>query len=88
VNQDTRASDHYFHAIEVQTDQEPYTPWSANSSPATVSVSKEDQAWLESFFSKNSSLHRDTIISSLGVDKEKAYKLIEEWIKAGCITEV
>lgn len=86
INQDTRASDHFLHAIEIQEEQEPYTPWSA---PVAVkpSVSQEDKAWLESYFSKSPQLHRDTVISALRITKAEAYQRLDAWISAGYIRQ-
>lgn len=84
INQDARASDHCFHAIEIQEEGEFYTPWSA---PIVVkpSVSQEDKTWLESYFSKNPQLHRDTVSSALRISKDETYKRLDAWIQAGYI---
>lgn len=67
------------------SEQEPYQPW--RPSTAQAEHSKGDRAWLENYFHTKTQLHRDTVISSFNIDKEAAYKRLEEWIKAGYINK-
>lgn len=86
LNQNTKASDHLMHAVEVMAEQEPYQAWKPTRVQAAhTEHSKEDRTWLEQYFRTNAQLRRDTVISSFGIDKDAAYKRLEEWIKAGFI---
>lgn len=86
VDQNTKASDHLMHAVEVLQEQEPYQAWKPTQAQAArAEHSKEDRAWLENYFCTKTKLQRDTVISSFNIDKDAAYKRLEEWIKAGYI---
>lgn len=88
ISQNTNASDHLLHAVEVLPEQEPYQAWSPTPMQAAhAEHSKEDRAWLEQYFRTNTHLLRDTVISGFRIDKQAAYKRLEDWIKAGYISK-